>query len=64
MTNWILPIGPSDLYMYSEVMKGLFVPTRKVLTTSNVLLPFCVIDLGCAAGYLRVISPHQRNAFG
>ena len=32
-----------------------------VLTTSNVLLPFCIIDLGWAAGYLRVISPHQRT---
>jgi len=31
-----------------------------VLTTSNQLLPFCIIDLGCLSGYLRVISPHQR----
>jgi hypothetical protein len=38
--------------------------TRKVLTTGNVLLPFCVIDLGCGSGYLRVISPHQRKTFG
>jgi CheY-like chemotaxis protein len=32
-----------------------------VLTTGNVLLPFCLIDLHGGAGYLRVISPHQRK---
>jgi two-component system chemotaxis response regulator CheY len=32
-----------------------------VLTTGNVLLPSCIIDLGCAAGYLRDISPLQRK---
>ncbi len=31
-----------------------------MLTTGNVLLPFCIIDLGCVAGYLRDISPLKR----
>jgi CheY-like chemotaxis protein len=30
-----------------------------VLSTGNRLLPFCVIDLGCVSGYLRVISPSE-----
>ena len=37
---------------------------RSVLTNSNLLLPFCIIDLGWLSGYLRGISPHQRKAFG
>ena len=32
-----------------------------MLTTGNWLLPFRVVDLACGSGYLRVISPHQRN---
>ena len=31
-----------------------------MLTTGNVLLPFCIIDLGCGSGYLRDISPLKR----
>ena len=36
-------------------------PARWVLTTGNQLPPFRNIDLGCRAGYLRDISPHQRK---
>jgi two-component system chemotaxis response regulator CheY len=32
-----------------------------VLATGNRLPPFRIIDLRCASGYLRVISPHQRK---
>jgi hypothetical protein len=38
--------------------------THKVLTSSNRLLPFRIIDLGWMSGYLRDISPHQRTSFG
>ena len=31
-----------------------------MLTTSNLLLPFRIIDLGCSAGYLRGISPQRK----
>jgi len=35
------------------------------LTGSNVLLPFCVIDLGCLTGYLRGISlSTEEKTFG